>query len=424
MKRLISAFSGLVLLFCLQTGVAAGGTLRGTVKNGTTGKPAAGVSLILMQLQGGMQPVANAKSDGQGQFTIENAAIGAQPMLLRAVYNDINFHQPVPPGSSDVDITVYELVKDARAISVVSRIVIFQPNGATLTVGEEYSVQNNSQPPKAYFLPSGNFEFRIPEDAKLQQVAAASGAAGMPVTQAPIDKTKGRYAIAYAFRPGQSSIRYSYEIPYANNAATVPVISPYAAGRLLVVAPPTLQIAGGELQPGGQEQGMNIYGRENVAANTALPINVSGTAAPAAADSSQAGQGRDSQDGGSGNIQVVPGRLDVLKWPLIIGFAALFGLGAFLLARKPVVAVPVGVATPVAAAAAPPAGQPTKPARTQTLPTPNLAEVDAQVGTSLDALKERLFKLELRRQAGTITDEDYAQERSRAEQVLRDLLRG
>jgi hypothetical protein len=50
--------------------------------------------------------------------------------------------------------------------------------------------------------------------------------------------------------------------------------------------------------------------------------------------------------------------------------------------------------------------------------------VDAVIGTSLDALKERLFRLELRHQAGTISEEEYAQERARAEKVLRDLVRG
>jgi hypothetical protein len=42
----------------------------------------------------------------------------------------------------------------------------------------------------------------------------------------------------------------------------------------------------------------------------------------------------------------------------------------------------------------------------------------------LDALKETIFRLELRRQAGTITEEEYAQERARTEKMLRDLVRG
>jgi hypothetical protein len=50
--------------------------------------------------------------------------------------------------------------------------------------------------------------------------------------------------------------------------------------------------------------------------------------------------------------------------------------------------------------------------------------VDREVGASLDELKDRLFRLELRHQAGTISDTDYAEQRARAEKILRDLVRG
>jgi len=427
MRQVCAAGVACAAAFLLLAGAAAAGTVHGTVTNGTTGKPAAGVPIILLQLQGTMQPVASAKSDSQGQFSIDNAGIGAQPMLLRAVYNDINFHQPVPPGKSQVDITVYDATRDPKAISVASRIVIFQPNGATLTVGEEYAVQNNSQPPKAYFLPAGDFEFQLPPDAKLQQVAAA-GSAGMPVTQAPIEKNRGRYAIAYAFRPGQSTLRLSYEIPYAGNSASVQMTSPYAAARLLVVAAPSVQIAGGGLQPGGQEQGMNIYVRENLSADTAVTLSVAGTAAPPSDANAGGAQGGDSggQESAGANVQVVPGRLDALKWPLIGGFALLFLLGAYWLSRKQVVAVPVAVGPPMAATtpAVPAVASGPSSSAGQVNTAPSLKEMDAQIGTSLDALKERLFRLELRRQAGTISEQEYAQERALAEQVLRELLRG
>ena len=86
------------LILCVFSSVVRAGTVHGAVKNGTTGKPAAGVQVILIQLQGGMQPVANTQSDAKGQFTFDNPSLGAQPMLVRAVYRGINFHQPVPPG--------------------------------------------------------------------------------------------------------------------------------------------------------------------------------------------------------------------------------------------------------------------------------------------------------------------------------------
>ena len=378
-----------------------------------------------------MQPVANAQSDAQGQFTFDNPGLGAQPMLVRAVYRGINFHQPVPPGKSDVEVAVYEPTKDAKAIAVTTRVVFFQPNGTTLIVGEEYSLQNDTKPPEAYFRADGNFEFSVPEGAQLQQVAA-SGPAGMPVVQAPIDKSKGHFAIAYAFRPGENTVRYSYELPYPNNTAALKIPpSAYAVRRLLVVAPPSVQIVGEGLQAGGQEQGMAIYGRENLAANATVAVNVSGSAPPPSANGA-ADQGQPGQEaqgaGASANIQQVPGRLDVLKWPLVAGFVGVFAVGAILLARKPVA---VAVA-PAENSAEPFTTSDSRSRSTKTSAlasqgngsTPSMENVDAAVATSLEYLKDQLFRLELRHQAGTIPDEEYASERARAEKVLRDLVRG
>jgi hypothetical protein len=53
-----------------------------------------------------------------------------------------------------------------------------------------------------------------------------------------------------------------------------------------------------------------------------------------------------------------------------------------------------------------------------------VAAVNAEVNVSLDALKDSIFRLELRRQAGTISEEDYARERAQMEKTLRDLVRG
>jgi len=432
-QRLSKIFYAAILLCTIGpvANIAQAGTVHGTVKNGTTGRPAPGVAVMLIQLQGGMQPVANTQSDAQGQFTFDNPSLGAQPMLVRAVYRGINFHQPVPPGKSDVEVAVYEPTKDPKAIAVTTRVVFFQPNGTTLIVGEEYSLQNDTKPPEAYFRADGNFEFSVPEGAQLQQVAA-SGPAGMPVVQAPIDKTKGHFAIAYAFRPGENTVRYSYEIPYPNNTATVKIPpSAYAARRLLVVAPPSVQIAGEGLQAGGQEQGMAIYGRENLAANTTLAVNVSGTSPPPGANSA-ADQGQSAQEAqgaaASANIQQVPGRLDVLKWPLVAGFVGLFAVSAILLARKPVAVTvaPLGNSSEAFTASDSQSGSKKipAPAAQGNGSAPSMENLNAAVATSLEYLKDQLFRLELRHQAGTILDEEYASERARAEKVLRELVRG
>lgn len=421
------------LCFFAPSSLLYGATVQGTVKNGTTGKPAAGVEVILIQLQGGMQPVLNSKSDAKGQFTFDFPAIGTQPMLVRAVYKGVNFHQPLPPGRNDVEVEVFDPSSDPKTITVGTHFVVFQPNGANLIVGEEYSVKNDSTPAQAYFRADGDFEFALPEGATLKQVAA-QGPSGMPVVQAPIERGQNRYSIAFAFRPGENGVRFSYDLPYPGNAATVKLPTSYSSARLVVVAPPSLLVGGEGLQPGGQEQGMKIYDRGTLAVNSTYTVNVSGTApAPSSADNGgdAPDQGRDAQQGGgSGSgvtIQAVPGRLDGLKWPLLGGFLGVFVILAVLLARRPVVAVAGGPAATDGAAAV----QTSSPKKGATTAASALAErsaalagVDAAVGTSLDALKDTLFRLELRRQAGTISEEEYNQERARAEKVLRDLVRG
>jgi len=181
-------------------------------------------------------------------------------------------------------------------------------------------------------------------------------------------------------------------------------------------------------------------------------VNISGTAPPpgANAGAEQGQQGRDAQQSSSESsgvsIQQVPGRLnDIAPTWLIAGvFIVGFGILGLLLWSKKVATVapvegheqvseaagprqkkakPSGALVTPAPAAAPAAAASAEPA-TPTNGGSTLAEVDAAIGTSLDALKERLFRLELRHQAGTISEAEYAQERARAEKVLRDLVRG
>src|SRR5260370_24500023 len=104
----------------------------------------------------------------------------------------------------------------------------------------------------------------------------------MPVVQVPINKRNNHYSIAFAFRPGDNSVRYSYELPYPGNLATVKISPVYPGGRLLVAAPPSVQGSGDGLALGRHDQGMNIYGRDDVPAGTLIARSVSRTAPPAA----------------------------------------------------------------------------------------------------------------------------------------------
>jgi hypothetical protein len=397
---------------------ANAGTVQGKVTNGTTGKPAPAVEVILIQLQGGMQPVANTKTNAQGEFTFDHPGIGAQPMLVRAVYKGVNFHQPLPPGRNSVEVSVYDLSHDAKTISVPSHLVIFQPNGATLTVAEQMLVRNESKPPMAYFRPDGSFQVTLPERATLRQIAA-SGPSGMPVVQAPIELGKNKYAIAFAFRPGDNEVRLAYELPYAGDAATVKLAQSYGESRVIIVAPPTVTVGGDHLQSAGQEQGMNLFEHSFAEGAGTFTVSLSGTAPPLDAGGgtdAQGANGRQSNAESGTPIQIVPGRLDALKWPILGILVAGFAFGGYLLSRKSVVVNAGGEAAI--------RGNAGSRMSTTSERTTSLDSLDREAATSLDGLKDLIFKLELRRQAGTISETEYASERARAEQILRDLVRG
>ena len=434
------------LLLCVAATSARAGTVTGIVHNGTNAdKPAAGVEVLLIQLQGGMQTVASTKTDADGRYRFDNPAIGAGPMLIRAVYHGVFFHQPLTPGTTSVDVTVFEPTTNPAAIQVPLRLLVFQPNGDKLMVGEEFSITNNSNPPAAYFKQEGNFEFTIPSGATLDQVSTF-GPSGMPVRQGTIDKGKGRYAIAYAFQPGQNGVRISYIVPYSGDKAALRESATYDAQRVLLVIPPTMQVSSTGFTPAGTEQGFNVFSKESIKAGTGFDISVSGTAPPPSDASTSPDQvnGRDAGDAPPApTIQAVPARLDDEKWILLGGLAAIFAVGVGLLLRTPV--VPAAATAPATAvpsnskarkaqraAQAKPAA-PAPPVVQQRVVEKPVAEqpavdkvdkIDQEVNANLDSLKDTLLRIELRRQAGTISDEDYARERGRAEQLLRDLVQG
>jgi 5-hydroxyisourate hydrolase-like protein (transthyretin family) len=428
MKSFVSRILPTLLTTLSLAAAVHAGTLSGTVINRSTGKPAPNVDLDLLSPTAGMAEVAATKSDAQGRFSVTKDAIGMGPILIRASYHDTSFNTFAPPGRPEVEVEVYEISKDPKTISVESHVVIFEPQDGKLVGAEEYSVQNTSQPASAFFRTEGNFDFAIPEKGTLGPVTTTTSM-GVAVPQASIDKGKGRYAIAYPFRPGQTNVRLSYELPYGGNSATLKLPASYPGMKLLVVVPPGVTITGDGLTSAGEEQGMMVYTHPPLPAKGVLSVSLSGVAAPQTADAGQ-GQGA-SQEGNSRvpegpQVIAAPSRLDDYKWYIFAGLAALFAMGAILVSRKQVVVSGVdddAAAPPPAKSAKPERGRKAQPIALS--PAPNLAsDIDQHVTVSMDSLKDQIFRLELRRQAGTISEEDYAREKAQFEKHLRDLVKG
>jgi hypothetical protein len=425
-----------LLLFCLLPPALAAGIVSGTVRNGTTNKVAVGVEVVLIQLQGGMQAVANTKTDSAGRYRFDHPTLGQAPMLIRAIYRGVNYHEPVPPGKTTADIQVFEPTDKPGSFAVTAHLIVLQPSNSDLKVGELYNVANNTQPPMAYFRPDGSFLFSLPAGAQLADVSA-SGASGMPVTQGTIDKGKNQEAIAFPFRPGDSGVRISYNLPYTGNQAKLRLVSPYAADRVAILAPPGVQVSADGFSPAGQDQGFSVYMHDAVTPNASVNVSVSGTApltsstpggaAPGADDSPSPSVNSRLDQGGTeapaASATTLPARLDSLKWILVAGFAAIFALGLVYVLRRPQYIAepppldrtlrPDHAKRPVGSAASTPSAS-----------AGVIEDLNRHITGSLDELKDKLFRLELRRQAGTISEADYGQERQFIEQHLRELVRG
>jgi len=423
---------GLPILFSslLLTAVASAGTLSGTVVNRTTGKPEANVALDLLSPTQGMTELATTTSDSQGNFSVTKDSIGMTPILIRATVHDVSFNTFAPPGRPNVQVEVYDISKDPKTVSVPQHIIIFQPQDSKLLGAEEYTIDNASNPPIAYFRTEGSFDFAIPDNAKLGQVSVTTSM-GMAVAQASIDKGKGRYAIAYPFRPGQTQVRLSYDVPYANNTASLKLPATYGDGKLLVVVPPGVTVTGDGLVAAGQEQGMIVYTHDPLPTKGVLSLSVSGVASGPAAGADQGGQEGNSRQEQGPEVIAAPSRLNDFKWYLFAGLVALFAMGALMLSRKEVVVSAsdeAALATDGAKTAksgsaskgkkAASAGAPAAPASNHNASV----EVDEHVANSLESLKEQIFRLELRRQAGTISEDHYAREKARFDKLLRDMV--
>jgi hypothetical protein len=431
-KSTAQTFAKFVIALCAVTllaGAASATTFTGTVHNGTTNKPAANVDVVLLSLQNDMQSVANTKTDAQGKFTLNYTPTGQMPMLVRAIYKGMFFHGMLPPGASTVDVQIYEPTPNASSVQMPTHLLVFQPNGNILEVDEIYSIQNSTTPPLTYFKADGDFEFQTPDGADRMTVGA-QGPEQMSTAQGVIDRGKNHYAIAYAFRPGDSAVRLQYNLPYAGNKAAIHFGTIYAADKVLILAPPSVSISSAGFQAAGSEQGMSVYTRDGVPAGTTFDVSVSGTAPPPSNGDaqSQADPSAQGRDAGAAPVAAVAPRTAPYQWILLAGFGSIFLLGAAFLFRKPAPATaPVAAspqsAQPIAAAfqgAAVSPGQSFSGAAA----TQSLGAVDREVGASLDQLKDTLFRLELRHQAGTISEQEYAEQRARAEKIIRELVKG
>jgi hypothetical protein len=422
-RRQLAAIVSLLILSL----AAAAQTLTGTVTNATTNKPAAGDEVILINLSNGMDVAANTKADSKGKFSF-TLKDGPGPHLIRAVHQGVTYHQMAPPGTNSVEVNVYDVAKKVPEIQVTADVMRFQADSGTLQGVRLFAVNNASAPPKTQ-MNDHNFEFYLPEGAKIDQ-AQAKAPNGQPIAaEATPQSEKNRYAVVFPLRPGETQIQVQFTMPYSGSLKFDPKPL-YPAEHVVVVLPKTMQF---EAANAAQFQAMNDPSQGDttvqVAQQTqpaqALTFTIKGTGTinespqQVAAGAAQGqGQGMSNRPGGGLGTPIdTPDPLQQYRWWILGGFAIVLAAGGWYVTKRQTAAA---TATASAGPAATPASQSrVAPRAAAAAPAPQTASAPATKSAMLlEALKEEMFQLELERRQGKITPAEYEKAKAALDQTL------
>src|SRR6202167_6609735 len=152
-------FASIVLL---TAALAQAATVTGTVTNKTTGKPAAGDQVVLVDVQAGMGEVAHATTDLHGRYSLVEP--GNSPYLVRVTHQGAGYFIAAPQAAAPADITVYDVAPKVQGVFIEADVLELETENGQLKVTERYFVHNTSSPPTTQWS-AKSFQVVLPADA-------------------------------------------------------------------------------------------------------------------------------------------------------------------------------------------------------------------------------------------------------------------
>lgn len=430
---------------------AAAQNITGTVTNGTTGKPAAGDEVELLALSQGMQQVGTTKADAQGHFSFPAPADAQAPHMVRVTHDGVSYFPqggPLMPGSTTAELTIYDSAKKISGVSQTVEVDRLQAEGKQLEGIVLYAVTNKSQPPVTLADDKGTFEVVLPANAELDS-AQAKAPSGQPIaTDAQPASQKGHYLLSYPLRPGETQFQVSYHMPYSGEASFAPkplrdvqhfvVMVPKGmtfaakdASQFQSMADPQSTIMVATNVKSGQELSYSVSGTGLFPSDNEQSAQGAGGAGGGAMGGSQAAANDNRPGGGLGAPIDAPDPLMPYRAYILGAFALVLVMGgAYIVSRsnRPHPVTPdagvLGTPVPHPATVAAGAGgkvqvesaeaaaafadyvEPTAPARDRN-------------ALLLEAMKEELFQLEVDRQQGKVSPEEYAKAKAALDETIR-----
>jgi hypothetical protein len=326
------------LVACLGvSALATAASLKGTIANGTTGKPAAGDEVVLISLANGMSEVAHSKVDASGNFSFKLADEKASH-LVRVIHQGVPYHAMASPGASSVDVRVYDVAQKLDAVTVLVHTQRFQAAGDTLQVSEVITVQNASEPPRT-LMNDRPFQLWLPRNARLDAGLAQAGSANpLKFMPSPGDG-EGEYYFRFPLRPGQTRFAVAYRLPYSGEAVIEPKVL-YPLERFAVVVPKSMVFqpkTAGIFKPVATEADADVQVTAAMKPGEQLSFRVSGRGMLTAVQGAQQqAPGTDAArpGGGLGAPTELPDPLHNYRWAILGGLAVVLFAGGMLHAIK------------------------------------------------------------------------------------------
>ena len=414
----------LALLLLLALPAMAATTITGTVTNRTVNHPSAGDTVTLIRLAQGMQEATHTTTDGKGHFSLDVPDPGIH--LVRVTHDKANYFQPAPPGTTNLDIDVYNAAAKVPGVALEADVFRIQTesDGKSLRVVQHFFLKNDSTPPRTQFGERA-FEFTLPDGAAVEG-AVAQGPGGMAVQSQPVPlPEKGHYSFIFPIRPGgETQFQISYRLPYNGNFSFSPSAA-MATDNLVVMMPKAMHFDAGTTPFASvqDEVDAQTFVAKNIGAGKPGSFVVSGQGqlprqtqqtqqgagaqgGPAQGGGAEAGSAPTAEGasntadtrpgGGLGNPINTPDPLSKYKWWIIAGVGLALAAGAGVLLSRPAPQNAIGSVAP-------------EGANPSTL---------APANTTLAALRDELFTLESDRLTGRISQDDYNRVKPALETVL------
>ncbi len=342
------------------------------------------------------------------------------------------------PGSTTADLTVYDSAKKVDGVSQTVEVDRLQSDGKQLQAITLYAVTNKSDPPRTVANDKGTFEVVLPEGAEVES-AQAKGPGGQPIA---VDTTPGaeknHYQLSYPLRPGETQFQVSYHMPYSGEASFAP--KPTRDVQHFVVMMPkgmtftakdekqfqpmsdpnSVIMVATNVKP-GQDLSYRIAGSGIFQAETAQGSAQDGQAAGGAGAAGGGAMGggqaaaNDSRPGGGLGAPIdAPDALHDYRAYILGAFALVLVMGgAYVVSRSnrphPATVAAGGASTVDVDSPGTDYAEPAAPVRDRN-------------AMLLEAMKEELFQLEIDRQEGKVSTEEYAKAKAALDETIKRAL--